>query len=37
MFEFSVRSDRNNPEYTAPEAQGLAVGCAVLEGEYRDR
>ena len=32
MFHFSVRSDRNNPEYTAPEIQHLAVGCTVLKG-----
>ena len=33
MFQFSARSDRNNPEYTAPEIQHLAVGCRVLEGD----
>ena len=32
MFQFSARSDRNNPEYTAPEIQHLAVGCRVLKG-----
>ena len=33
MLTFSVRSDRNNPEYTAPEIQHLAVGCAALKGD----
>ena len=33
MLQFSARSDRDNPEYTAPEVQHLAVGCRILEGD----
>ena len=33
MLMFSARSDRNNPEYTAPEEQHLAVGCVALQGD----
>ena len=33
MLIFSARSDRNNPEYTAPEEQHLAVGCVTLQGD----
>ena len=33
MLMFSARSDRNNPEYTAPEEQHLAVGCVTLQGD----
>ena len=30
---FSARSDRNNPEYTAPEEQHLAFSCVTLKGD----
>ena len=33
MLMFSACSDRNNPEYTAPEEQHLAVGCVALQGD----
>ena len=33
MLTFSVRSDRDCPEYTAPETHNLSVGCTALKGD----
>ena len=33
MLTFSARSDRDNPAYTAPEAQQLAVSCTAAGGD----
>ena len=33
MIQFSARSDCNNPDYTSPEVQHLAIGCIALKGD----